>query len=145
MDLARHSGSDPVLLESIAKRQSISSKYLYTLLARLISAGIVRSVRGTGGGYTLRREPSEIRLDEVIRVLEGSLCVTECVEDEGICEKSEHCITRNLWQALNETIVGFISSLTLADLLRANGKKIKTLRFSSPEKRRTPEERCGRR
>jgi len=111
----------PVLTQTISEHQEISRKYLHTLLTTLKGAGLVRSVRGTGGGYVLTRSPSEIRVSEVVSVLEGSLI--DCVGDKNICNRSAQCVTRELWQELSDTIEGFLSQVTLHDLVVRTRKK----------------------
>lgn len=106
-----------VLIKTIAENQEISLKYLHALLTTLKSAGLVHSLRGRGGGYSLTRPPSEIRLSEVVRVLEGSLSLVECVEDKSLCKRAQHCVTRDVWCDLGETIENMLSSLTLDDLI----------------------------
>ena len=70
-ELARGFGQDPLLMSTVAERQGLSRKYLHTLLTTLKTAGLVRSVRGAGGGFVLARPPAEIKLSEVITALEG--------------------------------------------------------------------------
>ena len=117
VELAGNYGTGPVLMEGIARGQGISRKYLHALLTRLKSAGLVRSVRGAGGGYSLARAPSQIRLDEVVRILEGSLSVVDCVEDIEVCARVEGCVTRDVWRDLTQLIEGFLASMTLEDLV----------------------------
>ena len=117
MELAGRQGEDPMLMETIARNQDLSRKYLHAILSKLREAGFVRSVRGARGGYSLARSPEEIRLDEVIRVLEGSIAVTDCVEDGASCERSENCPAREVWSGLSRAIETFLGGKTLSDLL----------------------------
>ena len=84
VDLAKRFGEGPVLVRSIAERQEISGKYLHALLASLKSAKLVRSVRGSGGGYALARAPEEIMLNEILEALEGPFSLVDCVLECGI-------------------------------------------------------------
>jgi Rrf2 family protein len=123
LELALHFGDGPLLMESIATNQDLSRKYLHTLLTRLKGAGLVRSVRGSGGGYILARDPAEIRISEIVRVLEGSLTIVDCVADGDFCEKSTSCATRDLWRELTRTIEDFLGCITLADLAARQKEK----------------------
>ena len=117
VDLAQNFGQGPVLVRSIAERQEISSKYLHALLATLKSAKLVRSIRGSGGGYTLARPPAEIRLNEIVEALEGPFAVVDCVLDEDLCSRRPFCATRDIWKDLSETLESKLSAITLDVLL----------------------------
>ena len=84
LELALHGGEEPVLLKDIAQRQQISLPYLQHLIAPLIAGGIVRSTRGAKGGISLVKPPDQIRLSEVIQLLEGSTAPVECVDNPRI-------------------------------------------------------------
>jgi len=118
-DLAQHIGEGPVSLKIIAKRQGISEHYLEQLFAGLRKNGLVKSVRGAQGGYILGREPEDIYVGEIIRVLEGPLAPVDCVaeEDPENCHKAESCVTRLIWERVRDSIAGVIDSVTLADMV----------------------------
>ena len=124
LDLAQSFGSGPVLMNTMARNQELSPKYLHALLIILKSAGLIRSVRGAKGGYTLSRPPSKIKVSEVIHRLEGSLSIVDCVEDKTLCIRSEHCVTRDVWDDLSKAFENVLENLTLEDLvLRKNEKE----------------------
>ena len=123
LELALHYGGKPVLMRSIAERQSISRKYLHALLTALKSGGFVRSVRGSGGGYLLARPPASIRINDVVQALEGSLSVTDCVEDPSTCERSAGCVTHELWLELSQAVEQLLSGITLEDLVTRHAAK----------------------
>ena len=123
IDLAAAYGDGPTLVRSVAENQQISGKYLHALLATLKSAGLVRSVRGSGGGYALARDPSEIRLTEVIEALEGPLVLVDCVSDGELCDRSPRCAARDVWQSVSEAISDVLGSITLQDLLERQRAK----------------------
>ena len=123
IELAQSYGGEPVLMSAIADNQAISSKYLHALLTALKSAGLVRSLRGSNGGYALTREPSSIRVGEVVRVLEGSLSVVDCVEDEHLCGRADLCVTRDIWQAMSRAVEGALDRFTLSDLVARKQEK----------------------
>ena len=81
LDLALHRGDKPVQLKDIAQRQQISTQYLEHLISPLLGAGILRSTRGARGGIWLAKNPGEVRLSEVIQLLEGSIAPVDCLND----------------------------------------------------------------
>ena len=124
LDLAVHGGKGPVLLRDIAQRQQISLMYLEHLVTPLIAAGIVRSTRGPRGGIWLAKPPQEIKLNEVVRLLEGSTAPVECVNSPETCPRSDFCVTRDVWGELKKAVNGVLESTTLQNLLeRQKGKE----------------------
>ena len=125
-DLASHFKNSPVPLRQISKREGISINYLEQLFLKLKKAGLVESVRGPGGGYLLKKEPKEIRISDIARAVEESLAPISCVESEKTskCRRIESCIPRLLWKELGEKILGFLDSMTLADLLQTRKREL---------------------
>jgi Rrf2 family protein len=117
LELAMNYGNGPISLKNISEQLDISQKYLEQLIASLRLAGLVESVRGAYGGYALAKHPSEIKLDEVIRTLEGSISPSECVNDSEICPRSKSCIARGVWAKMEEAMSGVLESTTLQDLV----------------------------
>jgi Rrf2 family protein len=117
IELAQHEGNRPLQLKAIAERQEISVKYLEQLMSLLRSAGFVRSIRGSKGGYILGRSPEQIRLDEVFRCLEGPVTTAECTENQDYCARSADCVAREVWVKVEEAIHGVLNGITLADLV----------------------------
>jgi len=117
-DLARHYGTGPVPLKSIAQRQNLSGQYLEQLITMLKKAGLVKSVRGAQGGYMLARGPAEIKVGDVIRALEGPLAPVDCVNeiDPKECDQADFCITRIVWEKIRNSVALVMDSITLADL-----------------------------
>ncbi len=113
----------PVLLSDIAKRQGISNKYLEQIATQLHRAGIVKTVRGRKGGYLLNRAEKEIRVSDIMEVLEGPLCVVDCVAEPDNCSRSALCSTRDIWTLLSHKIQEVLSCYTLADLARLQEDK----------------------
>lgn len=116
LELARGFGQPPLLMGTVAERQGLSRKYLHALLSALKSAGLVRSVRGTHGGFVLARPPAEIKLSEVLLALEGPLSLVDCVADGRACDRARGCPTRRVWQQLAEALENVLENVTLADL-----------------------------
>jgi len=125
LELALHRGEEPVLLRDIAKRQQISLPYLEHLIGPLIAGGMVRSTKGPRGGVSLAKAPEEIKLSEVIQLLEGSVAPAECVIDPATCDRSEFCVTRDVWSELKNAMDGVLESTTLQDLVERHRKKKK--------------------
>jgi Rrf2 family protein len=120
-DLAFYSKGEPVPLSRISEREDISLHYLEQLFNKLRRGGVVESVRGPAGGFRLSRKPSEITVEEIIRIVEGSIMPVECVDDtkkkKKGCPRAEKCITHVLWQRLGKHIVDFLSGVSLQDLV----------------------------
>jgi Rrf2 family protein len=123
LDLALHQGEGPVLLKDIAQRQQISLRYLDHLIAPLIAGGLVRTTRGAKGGVSLAKPPKEIKLSDVILLLEGSIAPAECVNSPGICSRSKLCATRDIWSELKQAMDGILKSTTLQDLVERQKRK----------------------
>jgi len=123
LDLALHWGEGPVQLKDIAQRQNISVHYLEHLITPLIGAGMVRSTRGARGGVCLARPPQEIRLSEVIQLLEGSIAPTECINNPETCPRSDLCVPRDIWSELKKAMDGVLESTTLQDLVERQRRK----------------------
>lgn len=123
MDLALHYGQGLVLLKDIAKRQQISERYLEHLILSLKAAGLVSSTRGARGGFTLTRPPSQIRLSEIIQIMEGSIAPVECVDDPKVCSLADLCVTRDIWSEMKEAMSGVLESTTLQDLVQRQMEK----------------------
>ena len=116
LDLAFYSQARPVTLTDIAARQTISLSYLEQLFARLRRAGMVKGVRGPGGGYKLCRKASEINVADIITAVDESLDSTKC-GGEANCQKEQSCLTHDLWMGLSDQIRNYLEGISLADLL----------------------------
>ena len=123
LDLALHGEKGPVPLKDIAQRQQISLAYLEHLITPLVAAGIISSMRGARGGVRLAKSPQEIKLSEVIRLLEGSIAPVECVDNPGICTRSKLCVTRDIWGELKKAMNGVLESTTLQNLVERQKRK----------------------
>jgi len=117
MELALHFGEGPVLFKDISKVQDISLKYLGQLIIPLKIAGLIKSTRGSHGGYFLSRSPDKIKLSEVINAVEGPIAFTECVDSPDICYRSKTCAAREIWGKATRQFNTTLSSITLAEML----------------------------
>ncbi len=121
LDLAIHGEMQPVSLADISKRQEISLSYLEQLFAKLRREALVDSVRGPGGGYRLAHDSEAIFVAQIIDAVDESVDVTNC-QGKGNCHHGEVCLTHHLWQDLSDRIHGFLSGISLADLVDNRGR-----------------------
>ncbi|MDP4088990.1 MAG: Rrf2 family transcriptional regulator [Bacillota bacterium] len=119
VDIALNSGGDFIPLKLIAERQNISENYLEQVFSTLRKSDLIKSVRGSQGGYALSREASMITVGEVLRTLEGELSITgDDNSNTSSFERSiEDCISITVWQEVNKNINKVVDSITLEDLV----------------------------
>jgi len=122
--LARRHGRGPTQVREIAREEALSAKYLEQLLGRLRAGGLVKSVRGARGGYQLSREPGTITVREILIVLEGSLAPVGCVDQSGACRDEAACTAHAVWAGLHETVLAYLGSYTLADLVDRSPERV---------------------
>lgn len=121
IDMAEHNGNEYIKLKDIATRQEISEKYLESIVKQLVVHHIVVGLRGKGGGYRLSVEPDQIKVGEVLRLMEGGLAPVACLEENSIpCPRTAQCRTLAFWRGLDETIRRYTDSFTVADLTRTD-------------------------
>ena len=120
LDLAIHDKAGPVTLADISQCQGISLSYLEQLFARLRRSGLVKGVRGPGGGYRLSRPATEISIAEIICSVDENVDVTRC-KGEGNCQDGERCLTHELWTKLSLRLHDFLSGITLAQFVERPG------------------------
>ena len=130
-DLASSGAGEPQPIKTIAERQSIPEAYLEQLIGPLRKSGLVNSVRGAQGGYTLARQPDEITVGEVIRALEGDLNLVDCLSEDDACGRACSCATRIVWQKLKSGVNQIVDGITLQDMIddyerTGSGKDTKT-------------------
>lgn len=123
LDLALNSSGTAIPLRDVAQRQEISDKYLEQIVTQLSRAGLVRSVRGAGGGYLLTRPPEQYTVGEILRVLEGNLAPVSCADGIGCCQRADQCVTLEVWQEIQAAVASVVDGRTLADLVRRYHEK----------------------
>jgi len=141
LDLAMHEAKGtadarPVTLAGISERQDISLSYLEQLFSRLRRQGLVKSIRGPGGGYNLAKDYADISVAEIISAVDEQIDATQCGGQEN-CRDEGRCMTHDLWTALNSKILEYLAGVTLADMVASqkNGQKISiTPRAAASEK-----------
>ena len=118
IDLAEHKDDGYISLKEISERQEISKKYLEQIIAIVNKPDILRTNRGSQGGYKLAKSPDKYTVGEILRLTEGSLSPVDCVDQNpNECLKSATCPTLPIWQHLSEIVNEYLDSITLQDIL----------------------------
>ena len=117
LDLAQDESGSYVPLDDIARREGMSEKYLESIIVVLSRAGLVKALRGKGGGYMLTRQPEEYPIGEILRLTEKTLAPVTCLESGAACPEADACPTFPLWQGLDKVIDDYLMAHSLADLL----------------------------
>ena len=125
LDLALQNSDKPVTLADISERQDISLSYLEQLFSRLRRNGLVKSVRGPGGGYRIAKNQAEISVSEIITAVDELIDATQCGGQEN-CRDEHRCMTHDLWASLNDKILEYLSGVSLEDLVASQreGRKV---------------------
>jgi len=149
LDIAQHSNGLPVTLAAISKREGISLLFLEQLFQQLRKGNVVNSIRGPHGGYVLAREPSEITIGEIVRLIEPPLYTNSCfskTESVDECRIAGSCVSGAIWKQLAEHIDNFLDSITVADLINqpkpevVYGLRLKSNRILTDRTRRDTED-----
>lgn len=144
LNIAHHPKETPVSLAAISKEEGISLLFLEQIFQSLRKGEIVRSLRGAHGGYVLARDPSDITIGEIVRLLEPPLYTSSCFgkhESVDDCRIADSCLGFVLWKQLAELVDGFLDSITIADMVtQARPEVVYSLKIKSnrmlPEKAR---------
>jgi Rrf2 family protein len=136
LNLAYHykNGNEAVILKSVSDEEDISIRYLEQIVIPLKINRLVKSIRGAGGGYTLARHPSKIKLNEILHALEGSCCLVECVEDSDFCNRMAICATYEIWKKASDLLKDYFGNITLQDLIEISNKKNTKTKLKSKSK-----------
>lgn len=121
IELAKNREGEFISLKEISKRQKIPIRYLENIMLKLVGGGIVVSSRGKGGGFKLSRDPSEIKISDVIEFLEGPISLVPCLEDSSLCSRTAKCETRGLWAELKRALWKTLEEKRLSDLIKEKG------------------------
>ena len=122
LDVALHADNGPVALAGVSERQKISLSYLEQLFGKLRRNQLVESVRGPGGGYHLARAASTLTVADIIVAVEEPIDSRQCEGKEN-CAGDKRCMTHDLWESLNETVINHLAGVTLADLVEQQRNK----------------------
>ncbi|MBN1384002.1 MAG: Rrf2 family transcriptional regulator [Elusimicrobia bacterium] len=123
VEVAANSGKHSIYLKEIARNIDVSEKYLSQIIIPLKGKGLINTYGGAHSGYVLGKPSSEIKLKEIVAILEGDLNLIDCVNNSSVCSKTQSCITRDVWIKLGEKISEFLNSFTLEDLARMQKEK----------------------
>ena len=118
LDMAQHYDEGPIQIGDIAKRQDISVKYLEQLIIPLKKANYVESVRGPKGGHMLAKSPEKITVGEIVELLEGGINLSRCIENPRICDRSDTCLTRGVWETATRAMYDKLNSITLSKMIK---------------------------
>ena len=119
-ELARYAPGSTVSLKEISERQQLSLKYLEQIVTPLARVGLVKSERGSQGGYRLTKAPADYTAGEILRAIEGSVAPIPCLGSEtNECPMSDQCFTLPFWAGLDEVINQYIDSVTLEQLAQS--------------------------
>ncbi len=119
LELALNEGDQYMTIKSISQRQGISGKYLEQIISSLNRGGLVKSTRGSQGGYKLARPAEEYTVGMIIRQIEGSLAPVACMDDsDNQCQRHNKCVTLEVWRQVHEAVNEVIDNISLADLVK---------------------------
>ncbi len=118
-----NNGNEAVILKSVSDNEEISIRYLEQIVIPLKISRLVKSIRGAGGGYTLARHPSEIKVSEILHALEGSCCLVDCIDDPDYCDRIPLCASYDIWKEASKLLRDYFDSVTLQDLIKISYKK----------------------
>ena len=118
VDLATRQGQGPILIDTIARRQEVSRKYLDAIFGRLREAGLLRSQRGAKGGVMLARNAELITVADVLRALEGPIRLVDCDTGGKACRRKDLCVTHDLWDELAGMIEQRLEQVTVGELAK---------------------------
>ncbi len=117
LHLAQHYDEGPVQIRNVSKRENISVKYLEQLIIPLKKANFIKSVRGPKGGHMLAKPPKAITVGEIVRVLEGGINLSSCIENPEVCDRTNDCLTRDLWEEATKAMYEKLNSATLSKMI----------------------------
>lgn len=117
IDLALNDADAPVRTTFISERTGITVQFIEQILKPLRQAELVVSKRGATGGYHLNKSASEISLGEIVRVMEGSLSLTDCCDDAELCSRTDICLTRDAWKRVSMELANALDSIKLSDII----------------------------
>lgn len=116
IDMLENGLQNPTPLSLIAQRQNISLSFLEQIFSSLKKAKIVKSIRGSGGGYLLAKKPQDINIADVIFAIDEPIKMTRCTGSSGCVAKKTRCKTHDLWQGLEQNIYNYLSSISISNI-----------------------------
>jgi Rrf2 family transcriptional regulator, iron-sulfur cluster assembly transcription factor len=124
INLAMSPHTRPVSINTLANDENVSSEFLEQIFYKLKKAGVIRSIRGPGGGFVLNRKPEEISVQDILQAVGEMGGLTPCtLRRRTLCDRPDPCNAHEIWTGLQERISGYLSGITLKDIVDKNGKK----------------------
>jgi Rrf2 family protein len=107
-------------LKTISKSEEIPFDYLEKIISKLEKASLIKSKKGVSGGYCLAKNPSKIKIGEIIRILEGDIVLVKCISGQKgcMCTRERECLTKSFWKKIQDSLNSALNSLTLKDLIK---------------------------
>jgi Rrf2 family transcriptional regulator, iron-sulfur cluster assembly transcription factor len=125
INLARTNHSRPVSIGSIAAEENVSSEFLEQIFFKLKKAGLIRSIRGPGGGFVLNRTPGEISVQDILEAVGETRGLTPCtLRRKTLCDRPEPCAAHDIWTGLQKTMEDYLTNVTLKDIIAKNGSRM---------------------
>jgi Rrf2 family iron-sulfur cluster assembly transcriptional regulator len=122
INLARANHKRPVSIGAIAAEENVSSEFLEQIFFRLKKAGLIRSIRGPGGGFVLNRTPGEISVQDILNAVGETKGLTPCtLRRKTMCDRPEPCAAHDIWTGLQKTMEDYLNRWTLKDILAKSG------------------------
>ncbi len=123
INLAMAHHNRPISISSIANEEKVSSEFLEQIFFKLKKAGLIRSIRGPGGGFVLNKKPAEISVAKILDAVGEIHGLTPCTQHRTqLCDRTEPCAAHDIWTGLQKTMEDYLSSVTLKDIMEKNGK-----------------------
>ena len=123
IELDAMSDGKPIFVREIAKRQDISERYLENIFTQLRANGVLISVKGKNGGFKLAKDPKDINLLDIVTAVEGKLSIVECAGNPNSCDRSADCVSREVWDEINTTLVDKIASYKLDEIISRHNRE----------------------
>lgn len=122
INLARSNRKRPVSIGAIAAEENVSSEFLEQIFFKLKKAGLIRSIRGPGGGFVLNRTPGEISVQDILNAVGETHGLTPCtLRRKTLCDRPEPCAAHDIWTGLQKTMEDYLNRWTLKDILAKSG------------------------
>jgi Rrf2 family protein len=123
LDIALEESESGVYQKDISERQNISIKYLDSIITALKTAGLIVNAKGKKSGYKLTRKPDKIKIIDIYKAFEPGVVIVDCLGDQYICDRASKCTVKDFWGGLNNTIINYMESYTLEDLIKEHRRK----------------------
>ncbi|MDX9694627.1 MAG: Rrf2 family transcriptional regulator [Bacteroidales bacterium] len=117
IEIALNESPNGIFQKDISSHQQISNRYLDHIIASLKVSGLISTLKGKKSGYVLTRKPSEISLYDIYKAFESDMQIVECLSTNQHCERNSLCAAQTTWTELNDLIINYLKSKSLADLV----------------------------